>query len=180
MILQRAGLIKNGFMKRTYRFLTIIIIIATALSITSFTAKETVKQEITQTDTPTSGPLYNEIAHMDTILFDAFNSRNIDKLRQFFDTSLELYQDNTGVRNYHETIEAFTNLFKMDYVLTRKLVPGSMEVYPIKGYGAIQTGKHIFSHIENGKYQEGTYKFMQIWQKKDGVWRVTREVTYGH
>jgi len=45
MILQRAGLIKNGFMKRTYRFLTIIIIIATALIITSFTAKKTVKQE---------------------------------------------------------------------------------------------------------------------------------------
>ena len=167
-------------MKTRYKFLTTILIIFTAFCFSSFTVKETVNKETSQTDTPTSGPLYNEIAHLDTLMFDAFNSRKIDKLKQFFDASLELYQDNIGVRNYNETIQAFTNLFKLDYVLTRKLVPGSMEVYPVKGYGAIQTGKHIFSHIENGKYQEGTFKFMQIWQKKEGVWRVTREITYGH
>lgn len=146
----------------------------------SFFTERTEKIQAIQTDTPTSGPLYSEIAHMDTLMFDAFNSRNIDKLKQFFDSSLEFYQDNVGVQNYNETIEAFTNLFKTDYVLTRKLVTGSLEVYPIKDYGAIQTGEHIFSHIENGKYEEGTFKFMQIWQKKDNVWHVTREVSYGH
>jgi len=167
-------------MKTTNKLLTIVLIIVTAFGTSSFTANDTVKQETSQTDTPTSGPLYNEIAHMDSLMFDAFNSRNIASLKQFFDHGLELYQDNIGVRNYNETIEAFTNLFKMEYVLTRKLVPGSMEVYPIKGYGAIQTGEHVFSHIENGKYQKGTFKFMQIWQKKEGIWQVTTEITYGH
>jgi hypothetical protein len=167
-------------MKTIYKFLRSIILLVAVILSASFITKGTDKKQALQTDTPSSGPLYKEIAHMDTLLFDAFNSRDINKLKQFFDTNLELYQDNIGVRTYNETIEAFTNLFKMDYVLTRKLVPGSMEVYPIKGYGAIQTGEHIFSHIENGKYQEGTYKFMQIWQKKEGIWRVTREVTYGH
>jgi Domain of unknown function (DUF4440) len=133
-----------------------------------------------QTNTTTSGPLYNEIAHADSVQFGAFNARNLDKLMQCFDPGLELYQDNTGMRNYEQTTEAFGNLFKMNYVLTRKMVPGSMEVYPIKDYGAIQTGLHTFSHVENGQLQVGTFKFMQIWQKKDGVWRVTREITYGH
>jgi len=128
----------------------------------------------------TSGPLFNEIAHADSLQFDAFNSRNLDKLMNYFDNSLELYQDNTGVRNFDQTKEAFGRLFKMDYVLTRKLVAGTMEVYPIKDYGAIETGHHTFSHIENGQLQSATFKFMQIWQKKDGVWRVTREITYGH
>jgi hypothetical protein len=128
----------------------------------------------------TSGPLYNEIAQLDSLQFAAFNARDLDHLMNFFDTSLELYQDNTGVRNYDQTKEAFGRLFKMSYVLTRKLVPGSMEVYPIKDYGAIETGQHTFSHVENGQLQVGTFKFMQIWQKKDGVWRVTREITYGH
>lgn len=128
----------------------------------------------------TSGPLFNEIAHQDSLQFDAFNSRNLDKLMNYFDNTLELYQDNTGVRNFDQTKQAFGRLFTMNYVLTRKLVPGTLEVYPIKDYGAIETGQHTFSHIENGRLQIFTFKFMQIWQKKDGVWRVTREITYGH
>ena len=51
-------------------------------------------------------------------------------------------------------------------MLIRQLVPGSLEVYPIKDYGAIETGRHTFTHTENGKPQVGTFKFMQIWQKK--------------
>ncbi len=128
----------------------------------------------------TSGPLFNEIAHVDSLQFGAFNTRNLDQLMNYFDNSLELYQDNTGVRNFDQTKQAFGGVFKMNYVLTRKLVPGTMEVYPIKDYGAIETGQHTFSHVENGQLQVGTFKFMQIWQKKDGVWKVTREITYGH
>jgi ketosteroid isomerase-like protein len=128
----------------------------------------------------TSGPLFSEIAHLDSLQFNAFNARDLDRLMNYFDNSLELYQDNTGVRNFDQTKQAFGGLFKMSYALNRKLIPGTMEVYPIKDYGAIETGQHIFSHVENGQVQAFTYKFMQIWQKKDGVWRVTREVTYGH
>jgi hypothetical protein len=128
----------------------------------------------------TSGPLFDEIAHLDSLQFAAFNARNLGQLMNYFDSSLELYQDNVGVRNYDQTNQAFGGLFKMSYTLTRKLVPGSMEVYPIKDWGAIETGQHTFSHVENGQLQTGLFKFMQIWQKKDGVWRVTREITYGH
>jgi hypothetical protein len=128
----------------------------------------------------TSGPLFDEISHADSLQFSAFNARDLNALMNYFDNSLELYQDNTGVRNFDQTKEAFGRLFKMNYVLTRKLIPGTMEVYPIKDYGAIETGQHTFSHIENGQLQTFTFKFMQIWQKKEGVWRVTREITYGH
>ena len=69
-------------MKTTNKLLTIILIIVTAFGTSSFTANDTVKQETSQTDTPTSGPLYNEIAHMDSLMFDAFNSRNIASLKQ--------------------------------------------------------------------------------------------------
>jgi len=155
-------------MKTINKFFTTILLIAAA----TLGGNSAVAQ--------TSGPLFNEIAQQDSLQFDAFNSRNLDKLMNYFDSTLELYQDNTGVRNFEQTKQAFGGLFKMNYVLNRKLIAGSMEVYPIKDYGAIETGKHIFSHVENGKLQSFTYKFMQIWQKKDGIWRVTREITYGH
>jgi len=129
---------------------------------------------------PKSGPLFKEVTRLDSMQFAAFNARDLNKLMEFFDPSLELYQDNEGLRNYEETRNGFAKLFQKDYALTRKLVPGSMEVYPIKGYGAIETGSHTFSHIENGKLEVGTFKFTQVWQRKAGTWRVTRELTYGH
>ncbi len=155
-------------MKTNNKYVAAALLIAAAL----FTGNHAAAQ--------TSGPLYNEIAHLDSLQFGAFNARNLDQLMNYFDSSLELYQDNTGVRNFDQTKQAFGSLFKMSYTLTRKLVRGTMEVYPIKDFGAIETGHHAFSHMENGHEQAATYKFMQIWQKKNGVWRVVREITYGH
>lgn len=128
----------------------------------------------------TSGPLFDEISRLNSIQFAAFNARNLDQLMGYFDKGLEFYQDNTGVRNYDETRQAFGGVFKLSYVLIRKLILGTMEVYPIKDYGAIETAQHTFSHVENGQLLVGMFKYMQIWQKKDGEWRVTREISYGH
>lgn len=138
------------------------------------------KTEPSKTYTPVSKELYNTIFHMDSVMFNAFNARDLEKLETILDNDLEVFQDNVGIRNYQQTIEAFTGLFKKDYVLKRELVKGSMEVYPIKDFGAIQTGKHTFCHVENGKLDCGTFKFVQIWQKKDGGWKVTRVITYDH
>jgi hypothetical protein len=127
-----------------------------------------------------SGDLYNQIAHEDSLLFVAFNSRDLSGMKTFFDPGLELFQDNQGLRHLDEVMNGFSQIFKQDFILTRKLVSGSMEVYPIKNYGAIETGKHTFTHMENGKEIVGTFKFLHIWQKKDGIWKITRIVTYDH
>ncbi|MES2006246.1 MAG: nuclear transport factor 2 family protein [Bacteroidota bacterium] len=124
--------------------------------------------------------LYAEIAKMDSLLFNAFNTRDIAGLKKYFASDLEVYQDNTGLRNYSQTIASFTDLFAKDYVLTRELVKNSMEVYPVKDFGAIQTGSHRFCHVENGKLQCGTFKFMHIWQKTGEGWKIRRLVTYDH
>lgn len=124
--------------------------------------------------------LYKEIAHMDGVLFDAYNSHNIDKLSTLFTTDLEFYHDLGGLTNYAQNMEAFKNNFAKNNGLRRDLVPGSLEVYPIKDFGAIEIGAHTFCHIENGKQDCGTFKFVMIWQKKNGEWKISRVVSYGH
>jgi len=59
------------------------------------------------------------------------------------------------------------------------LVPGSLEVYPIKGYGAVEIGIHRFTH-PNDPTSLGEAKFIHLWQLKDGVWRVTRVISFDH
>jgi hypothetical protein len=129
---------------------------------------------------PADKPLYNTIAFQDSILFTAFNNRNLEILKTFFADNLEIYQDNIGVRNYDQSINAFRGLFSQDYVLTRHLVKESLEVYPIKDYGAIETGSHTFCHTENGKPECGTFKFVHIWERQNGQWKITRIITYDH
>ena len=123
---------------------------------------------------PVDKDLFTTIAKQDSLLFATFNSRNSEKLKSFFSDDIEVFQDNIGVRDYNETIDAFQLLFQKEYVLTRTLVKNSMEVYPIKDFGAIQTGKHTFCHTENGKLECATFKFVQIWEKKNNKWQIIK------
>ena len=129
---------------------------------------------------PTTQQLFNEIAHMDSVMFDAFNTQNMDKFKPLFTEDLEWYQDNGGLIPYKTVFENFENTFKKEFKLTRQLVKGSLEVHPIKDYGAIEIGVHQFRHIENGKEEIGTFKFLMIWRKKDGQWRISRVISYDH
>jgi hypothetical protein len=129
---------------------------------------------------PTSQELYDEIAFMDSILFNAFNTQNMPVFKALFTEDLEWYQDNDGLISYETVFKNFETNFSRDFKLTRTLVPGSLEVHPIKNYGAIEIGVHQFRHIENGKEETGTFKFLMIWQKKDGNWKISRVISYDH
>ena len=129
---------------------------------------------------PTSQELYNEIARMDSIIFAAFNTQNMAKFQPMFTKDLEWFQDNGGLISYKTVFENFGNTFKKAYKLTRELVPGSLEVHPVKNYGAIEIGVHRFRHIENGKEEIGTFKFLMIWQKKNDLWKISRVISYDH
>lgn len=122
--------------------------------------------------------LYNQIAHLDSILFNAFNSQDLETMKMLFAEDLEWYQDNGGLLSYKTVMENFQAMFErfksLNTPIHRHLVEGSLEVHPVKGYGAIHIGKHTFCHWENGKNDCGTFKFLMIWQKKGGVWKITR------
>ena len=111
---------------------------------------------------PTSQKLYNEITAMDTQLFETFNAKDMSKFKPLFTEDLEWYQDNGGLLSYDTVFANFEKMFKNENKLTRMLVKGSLEVYPIKDFGAIEVAQHQFRHMENGKEEVGTFKFVAI------------------
>ncbi|HEX6627834.1 MAG TPA: nuclear transport factor 2 family protein [Gemmatimonadaceae bacterium] len=121
-----------------------------------------------------------EIARMDSLLFAAFNARDLDRLGTFFAPDLEFYQDDEGLVNYSQTMKDFGAMFQQPSQIRRVLVPGSLEVYPIKDYGAIEVGSHRFCHEENGKPECGTFKFLHVWRKAGNSWRLSRIMSYAH
>lgn len=58
----------------------------------------------------------------------------------------------------------------------------SLEIYPIPGYGAVEIGVHHFYATEKGQQEHltGTAKFVHVWQKKNGEWKISRVISYDH
>lgn len=130
---------------------------------------------------PQDPALYAEIEKADAELFAAFNAHDADRLGTFFAEDLEFYHDLGGLQRYKDVIEGFrSSMARKDNDLRRELVPGSLKVYPIPNFGAMQLGSHKFCHTENGKLECGVFDFAHVWQKKDGKWKVTRVLSFGH
>ena len=124
--------------------------------------------------------LRDEITAADSALFSAFNQRDLTKLMSFFTRDLEFYQDNEGVASYAQTKKDFGLMFGQAARIRRELVPGSLEVFPVKNYGAMEVGRHRFCHVENGSEECGTFSFVHIWRRTDRGWQIARAVSYGH
>jgi len=90
-------------------------------------------------------PLFKTIQSLDTQLFDAYNHCDLDKFGSFLADDLEFYHDKTGLsRGRPALVGGIKN--NICGKVTRELVPGTLEVYPIANYGAVETGIHRFHH----------------------------------
>ena len=124
--------------------------------------------------------LYQTVARLDAELFAAFNAHDVSRLMSFFADNLEFYHDKGGLSNFAQTRDSFARLFAQSPDISRTLVPGTLEVYPIKGYGATHIATQRFCHQENGRPDCGNSKFVMVWQRQGDTWKITRVVSYDH
>ena len=124
--------------------------------------------------------LYQQVAKLDAEMFAAFNAHDVDKLMSYFAPNLEFFHDKGGLSDFSQTKAGFTRLFAQSPDISRTLVPGSLEVFPIKGYGAMHIATQRFCHVENGREDCGNSKFVMVWQQQAGTWKITRVVSYDH
>lgn len=98
---------------------------------------------------PKSQELYNTIVRMDSIYFNAYNTCDMDKQAAIYADSIEFYHDGGGLETSKKALLAAIKQNICGKV-TRVLVKGSIEVYPIPGFGAVEIALHRFiNHAEN-------------------------------
>ncbi len=126
--------------------------------------------------------LFDTIQMMDSIFFAAFNSCDTSKSKTLFTKDLEFYHDAGGLTNYDENLKSIRYRCNNKAKVRRELVKGSLEVYPIANYGAIEIGLHKFYYTEPGKVEQldGTFRFVHIWIHKDNEWKISRVISYDH
>ena len=124
-------------------------------------------------------PLFVTIKGLDAKLFDAYNRCDLTTLGAMVSDDLEFYHDQTGLSVGKAP---FLAAIKENICgkVHRDLLPDTLEVYPLKGYGAVELGIHRFSHPGHPENPGGDARFITIWQDKDGVWKVTRVISYDH
>jgi hypothetical protein len=126
---------------------------------------------------PDSQSLYDTIVKWDNIYFTAYNTCDLEKQRSIFSDSLEFYHDKGGLStSKNDIMKALEK--NICGKVTRELVAGSIEVYPIKDFGAVEMGIHRF---HNNQEPPGTPshagKFVIIWQHTNNTWKITRVIS---
>ncbi len=124
--------------------------------------------------------LNKAVAALDAALFDAYNRCDLEKFGSFFVDDVEFCHDQGGVTLGRQ---ALTDSVKKNICgkVTRELVPSSLEIHYMKGYGAVEMGVHRFHHPGHDDTEPvGEAKFIHLWQCKDGAWKITRVISYDH
>ncbi|MBV8631594.1 MAG: nuclear transport factor 2 family protein [Silvibacterium sp.] len=127
---------------------------------------------------PPPDQLFRTVQSLDAQLFDAYNHCDLATLGSLVSGDLEFYHDKTGLAVGRQPfVDAIKN--NICGKVTRELVSGTLEVYPIANFGAVEIGVHRFYHPgEPGNIGEA--KFIILWRQQDGKWQVTRTISFDH
>jgi hypothetical protein len=123
-----------------------------------------------------SNDLYNTISKLDSVFFTAYNTCDMDKQAEFYSDSIEFYHDKGGLStSKKEILESIKK--NICGKVTRELVKGSVEVYPIPNFGAIELGLHRFHNKQEPNAVPHDSKFIIIWHEKNGKWEISRVIS---
>jgi len=129
-----------------------------------------------------AGALFDELARMDSELFEAsFVTCDAAKANAIFAEDVEFYHDKDGLstgEQVRENTRRLTASCPREHGVTRTVVPGSLRVYPIEGYGAVQVGVHRFD--ERGAATSTLARFVSVWRRQDQTWRLARVLSLDH
>src|SRR5687768_7885663 len=129
-----------------------------------------------------AGPLFDELARMDGTLFDAsFVLCDAAKANAIFAEDIEFYHDKDGLSSgeqVRENTRRLTASCPREHGVVRTVVPGSLRVYPIQGYGAVQVGIHRFD--ERGAATSTLARFVHVWRLQDKSWLLARVFSLDH
>jgi ketosteroid isomerase-like protein len=127
----------------------------------------------------TPDPLFTAIKSQDARLFDAYNRCDLKTLGDMVSDDLEFYHDQTGLSVGREPFLAAIRQNICGKV-RRTLLPDTLEIYPLKDYGAVEIGIHRFNHPGRPEDGAGDARFIMLWRNRNGAWKVTRVISYDH
>ena len=127
---------------------------------------------------PTGKQLTGTVTKLDANLFAAYNDCDLTSFARYVAPDIQFYHDKSGLTvGRSKLVASIRN--NICGKLRRVLVPGTLAVYPIPGYGALETGADQFCELRTGNCDFFS-KFTQLWQYRNGAWLLTIVFSYDH
>lgn len=156
-------------------YLPVLLCAVTLVTLMSMKADhESVPEVIV--DRVTVPTLYDSIVAMDAAWEDAYNHCKMAAMDSMMSEDMEFYHDRGGLMTSKALL---MNALKQNICgkVTRHLKPGSIAVYPIHNYGAVEMGEHAFRNSQEPKSALHYAKFVHLWKREKGQWRITRVIS---
>ena len=120
--------------------------------------------------------LYRKILSLDDAYFKAYNSCDMETQARLLSEDLEFYHDRGGLSTSRADIlqSIETNICGK---VTRELVPGSVEVHEINGFGAVEIGLHKFHNKEEPDAVSKPSRFITLWKQENDTWKMYRIIS---
>jgi len=159
-------------MKACQKFITICVVLFSVACSTTKLPQPGVPAYI-----PDDPALHDTIARMDSLLFEAYNTCKLDVFEKMMSEDIEFYHDRGGLTtSKKQLMESLKN--NICGKVSRELLKGSIEVYRIPGYGAVQMGEHrFFNNQEKENGPSRFSKFVHTWRWENGQWQLTRVIS---
>jgi hypothetical protein len=137
---------------------------------------------------PEGAELRTQIAARDAELFDLlFNRCEPARMRGLLAPDLEFYHDRDGLMRSADAFVVYARLCEERkapdaWRSRRVLLPESLIVDPIPGFGAIEAGEHRFYERKGDGPERlvGRARFAQVWALTPDGWRLSRVLSYDH
>lgn len=120
--------------------------------------------------------LYRTIRSLDDKYFTAYNTCDLNTQGELLSEDLEFYHDQGGLSlsksGILESIEQ-----NICGKVRRELIPESVEVHEIRGFGAVEIGLHKFYNSEEPDAVSKPSRFVTVWKQENGGWKMHRIIS---
>ena len=89
---------------------------------------------------------------------------------------LESFHDKAGLSTLKQDILS-SNEENICGKVTRTLAEGSIEVYPIKDYGAVEIGYSKFHNNQESNAKSQAVQFIVVWKNERGNWKISKVIS---
>ena len=151
---------------------TLILILITLSGYSQETYEDLLQTEYV----PIDKEVYDIIVTRDKEYFDAYNTCDMKKQALLYSEDLEFFHDKGGLStSKQEILTSIEN--NICGKVTRTLIDGSIEVYPIKDYGAIEIGYHKFYNNQEPNAMSKPSKFIMVWKNEGEKWLISKVIS---